>query len=335
MAPEQGWTCRQVRRVARNSMIVHAISLSLAGLLIYMSSGYLTCFFRGPQKLSDAEIAALITSDGHRALIGYIELNDRVLLPTDWQEISTTDGRPYSTFPFFLMPVGNQFVLVKANTPADAQKLVGPLGSLGEREQLVVDATVREHPEYQGRVLPAVLNSVAAFEVWGYVLLVFLIPWLTYSVIRLAAAIQGRLDWTAHAVARRFASSQSTPGAPLDIDREMESTTKLAVGASILTDSWYVRPQVLDVKALPLADVVWIYQFRQGSANFAVFARRNGKLFLVPLRNAQIPLVIEAVAQRIPWAYVGFDQDLAAEWRRDPQSIVARVDAAKSEQLGS
>ncbi|MFO0818301.1 MAG: hypothetical protein U1A77_10195 [Pirellulales bacterium] len=331
--PSQSWTRTQIARVTRNSLVAHGISLACILLILWLSSSYLTHFFRGPIRPTDQQLTTIIADRGNRSLIAYVELLDRQLIETDWQEVSTSDGRPYSTVPFFLMPVGDQYLLVLARSAADGRHLIGPIGPLRDMDAKVIEATVRRHPELQGKILPVMMSSVAAFTIWGYVLLTLLIPWSAWTFFRLARTIMARFNPDIHPVARQFALADPLGDASANlpsIDHEMKSGPTLNLGKATLTESWFVRPTTFGMKSLRLDQIVWVYHLRQQYESFVVFALRNGKLFPIPLKDAAIPQVIDFVGQRFPWVLRGYDDERLKLWKRDPREIIALVDARRS-----
>lgn len=338
---QTSWTRRQIARVTRNSLIAHGISLTCIVLIVWLSSTYLQFFFRGPSRPSDPELLAIIDARGGRSLIAYVELRERRLLETGWKEVTTSDGRPYSQIPFYLAPVGDRYLLVLARSADEGRRLIGPIGPIRELEQQVVAATERANPELAGKILPVSMSSVAAFDVWGYVLLAVLIPWTSFTLYRLARAVTGRLQPDLHPLSRQFAAlAANETGAAASherrasLDEELASDLVLSIGPATLTESWLVRPTVFGVRSVRLDQVVWVYPVRQQYESFVVFGLRDGRLVPVSLKDDRVSQVIEFVVRRYPWVLQGHEPDRAKLWKRQPQEIVTLVDARRADATG-
>lgn len=324
------WTHRQVARVTKNALIASGVNLAAIGLIVWLSSGYLGCFFRGPIQPDDDELLRLVAERGERSLIAYVNLRGRQFVETEWREVSTADGRPYSVIPFFLTQVGDKYLLTLSKAPAASNSVVGPLGPLREMDEQVIASTVAKHPELAGKVLPARLNAEAAFNVWGYVLLTLLLPWASLTGWSIARAIAGRITPEFHPVAKRLMDSPSDMTGSRAIDDEMAGEDTIPIGKATLTPSWFVRPTLFGMKAVRLDEVVWIYQVRQQSESFLVFAFRSGRKLAVSLRDSVIPDAIRFIHRRRPWILVGYEADRDAAWRRDSRPIIAEVEARRT-----
>jgi hypothetical protein len=122
--------------------------------------------------------------------MAYVELKDRVLVPTGISEVITVNDRPHTTTPYFLMPLdgGKKLLLVMAETQDMEKHLLGPIDGLTERSRKeVVDKIVEKNPGLAGEILPLSMNADAAFTVIGWIVLVLFGPFVllcTFNVIR-------------------------------------------------------------------------------------------------------------------------------------------------------
>src|SRR5207248_3195018 len=99
------------------------------------------------------------------------------LFPTGMAVVTTVDGKPRASTPYFFTPVGDRVMLVLAESAADGRRLVGPLYAVPDKvEKEVIDKIVQQRPDLQGRFLPVMVNGVAAFTVIGWIGLGVLIP---------------------------------------------------------------------------------------------------------------------------------------------------------------
>ena len=321
------WTESQVLRATRNSLIWNGISLACLLILLWLTGDYFYYFFRGPAAVNDAQLLAVIERNKTRALIEYVELRVRTLIPINWQEVTTRDGNPRSSTPFFLLPVGERsLIAVLAESQADGQHLLGPLSGARELDMRVISAVVRKHPEYEGRILPIVLSNVAAFNVAGYVLLVFLVPWGTYCVWNVSKAAMARVNPSSHTIEQKLARLGDSASLAASINQETKADSALQFGNAVLTDSWILRPTVFGATCVRLADVVWAYHLQRTSESFVVLYLRTGKISAVFLKRQQADDLVTAIGKRAPWALIGYDSDRLKQWRKNRAEIIRQSD---------
>ncbi len=325
------WTTSQVLRATRNSLIWNGISLGLLLVVVWLTSDYLCYFFRGPAVVTDQQLLAAIERNGQRSLIEYVELHDRKLLPTNWQEVTTRDGALHTEFPFFLLPVGERsMILVLARSEHDGRHLVGPLGGTRELEQRVIKAVVDKHPDYAGRILPVVLSNVAAFNVAGYILLALLIPWGAYCLWNVVRAVMARVNPSSHPIETQLAKIGDPSTLAASINDEMRLGPVEQIGKACLTPSWILRPTVFSARCVRLEDVVWAYQVNQSSETFVVLCQRNGNVATILLKPQQAAATVATLARRVPWAFIGYDVNRFKQWQKSRATIIEQVDARRA-----
>lgn len=327
------WIETQVLRATRNSLIWNGISLSVLLLIVWLSSGYLYFFFRGPIALTDQQLLTVLEQNKHLSLMEYVELRDRTLIPTNWQEVTTEDGRPYSTVPFFLLPVGeggHSYIVVLAKAQHDGRRLVGPISGARELDQRVINAIIGKNPEYKGHILPYVLSNVAAFNVAGYLLLTFLIPWGAYCLWNVARAIMSRLNPSTHSIERRLgAFGDDVAALAENINHEVQVGPVTKYGKSLLTNSWILRPTVFNATCVRLQDIVWVYHAQQSAESFVVTCLRTGKMMVVSLKAHQADELVRMIGSRVPWALVGYDKERFKQWKKDPNLMIRAIEVLK------
>lgn len=165
------------RRKTYRLLFWNGLFLALLLTLVWASSTYYYYFFFGPVPADDAALLELARHPDKRALLSYVELTDRTLIPTGWREVATVDGKPSYHNPYYLIAVGDRYLIVHGERDADGKRLIGPIGRMPlDVESQVVAEIVRERPELDGKFLPLMLRASAAFTVIGYVGLVLLTP---------------------------------------------------------------------------------------------------------------------------------------------------------------
>ena len=164
----------QPQRPKRRRPIASLIVLALVGVSLWLLSTYYYFFFHGPVPADDARLLADAAPARLSWLIDYVRIDDRELLPSGYEERNTRNGKVTSVHPYWLLPVGDKLLLVMTESRADTRHLVGPVSTISMKSTVEVrDKMLAEHPELKDRLLPIMLNAAAAYNVFGYIGLVF------------------------------------------------------------------------------------------------------------------------------------------------------------------
>jgi hypothetical protein len=327
-----GWITGQVRRASRNSLIWNGTTLLLFALIAWFSANYYYNFFFGPFPYDDARLLKAAENPGTGNLLAYIELKDRRLLETGWEEISTKDGKPYSVVPYFMTSVGDKLMIVMAKEAKDGQHLVGPLYKVRDREAGVIAFMEERHPELRGKFLSVQLNGVAAFPVIGWMGLIVGVPVILLCLFNVSRAAWAMQNPFSHRIVRQLAKYGDPKDIVAGIDREMAAGPVARYGKSYLTSLWLLRPTAFGMIVVQLSDVVWMYHLKQ-TESFAVLCLRTGKAIPMPLRGEQVDKLLREVSERVPWALYGYDVETLKMWRKKPADVVALSDEYRSRHI--
>jgi hypothetical protein len=321
-----GFIEQQIRRVNRNLLLWNGIVVGLVAIIVLLLWSYLGWFFHGPRLVDDAYILNAATGPAS-SLIAYVEMRDRVLVPTDYVAKSSQNGRVYSTMPYYFIAVGDKQMLVKATKDARGHKLVGPLESISVKvDQQALDLIVAGNPRLRDRILPVMLNASAAFNVFGYVLLGSLTPILAVCGYNIARAVIRRGNTSIHPVTRSLACLGDRIELARDIDAEMAEDTVLRVGKAFITRNWLLRPTLFRLIACRMDDIVWAFHAVIRGDNVASFAFRDGRMIGIPLQR-NTPELLAYIHRRIPWVEKGWDAEKAKKWRTRRAAFLAEVDS--------
>jgi hypothetical protein len=313
----------QTSRASRNSLIANGLVLAIVAGLLWLGGTYYYCFFLGPFPLSDAQLQELGKSGS--GLMSYAVLENRRLEPTGWDEIVTRDDRLHERSSYFLMPVGERYMLVLAKSFGDGARLLGPVYHVGTTETEVIDKIVADRPELSGKIMPIMLNHTAAFTVAGYLGLAIFVPTLLLCSINLARAWWGKMHPLQHPLVRQLRRYGDPAGLAEQIDAEMQAGPVMHFGKSTLTSLWLLRPTIFGLTAVPLIELVWIYHVERTSESFAVLSLTTGRQIPVFLKGAQINELIAEIQKRIPWVLCGYSKERYQTWQKNRPAIIADV----------
>jgi hypothetical protein len=102
-----------------------------------------------------------------------------------------------------------------------------------------------------------------------------------------------------------------------------------------------VRRKTFSTWVSPVGDLVWVYKkVTKHSVNFiptgktysVVLVGRHRQRIEEQMKEKAVNEMLADLTARVPWAIFGFDQNLDRAWRKDPQSVIAAVDARYQQQ---
>jgi hypothetical protein len=73
-------------------------------------------------------------------------------------------------------------------------------------------------------------------------------------------------------------------------------------------------------------DIVWAYHQNTGGRHTAMLFTRDGRIRPVWLKNDTADELLRLVAQRAPWAFMGFDVQRMKTWSKRRQELIAAAD---------
>jgi len=329
-----GYIGGHLRRTNRNLLLWNAVLLLIVLLIVGLMHTYWYCFFRGPFPANDA---MLLEAAGHTdswGLITWVDLRNRTLLPTGWQEVSTSNDVPYERLPYYLMPVGAHGQMMLVQSHVGGEHLIATVYPMprGTRDE-VVAAIVRKHPELKGRILPVMLNAAAAFRVFGYILLPILALISLIAVTNLARVALRTGDPRGHPILRKLGATGLPDAQAARIDMEIAGGSARQFGKAMVLSSMILRPTPFGLQIARIEPTVWAYAINVSGRHCAVLCQRDGKLLSIPLTAATVGEFLTLIAQRVPWALSGYDAARYRQWRKDSSAIIAQAEERRKEYL--
>jgi hypothetical protein len=333
--------------VARNvrALVVELIVLSavVVGLAVYHREIYSRVF--GPFSVTVDEVAAIPNLDSE--FRRYFTLNGSGLVRLPFREtiIHTRRGRETSrSYLYFFALVGNQRTLiVRSSEQAPSMPMAGVLEPL---PGTVVGQLTRQYPQLRvGASLAPLMFD--AEEPWGWASIltaaalaapVVVLVFLVLTLLRLQNFMRAH---PVAALARIKVPVRQTVEA---IDNELATDDpRTPMSNVLLTRSWLVhlRPFTLDL--IRLDDLVWVhaaitrrymyYFIPTGSTHYVRFGDRNGRLTEMQGKKNTVPDTVVAIAQRVPWAFVGHSDELEQTYSRNRAAVIAAVDQRRQQTM--
>ena len=104
-------------------------------------------------------------------------------------------------------------------------------------------------------------------------------------------------------------------------------------GDIMLTPSWIIYNKSLDVVALPVEEVLWVYECTNhefGAPPFSTWIfTRDGQANRFTLWPVKAKEFISALSKRASWIFTGHDAQLENRWKNDRQSLIGEVDSRR------
>ena len=308
-------------------------------LIIAVNFRYCANFVRGCQPIAATELAGLTSPDqrwrnfvsviGEKSIkTGYRDIEER----RRGGELVSTEVKAEYVF----LRVGEKILLVKAS-PGESQ--LSYSGELVPTEPRMQDGLLRtlsaEQPDIAAAVLPFMLDA-SSYRNNGYVILGIVVPLLALAL------------WNVMKAVRRSSELASAPtwkmlsafGNPQQLSQQIEADQmgggvrkygNLQIGAQ-----WIVRRKTFSTWASPVGDLAWIYKkVTKHSVNFiptgktysVILVGRHRQRTEEQMKEKAVNELLADLANRVPWAIFGFNQDLNQAWSKNPQSLIATVDS--------
>lgn len=333
------WIENETRRANRNLLMVNGVMGAVLVLIIAANFRYCANFVRGCEPVSATELAGLTSAD--QRWRNFVSVTGERSVKTGYQDIEERrrGGELVSSevkAEYVFVRVGEKILLVKAS-PGESRLTYS--GELVPIEQRLQDDLLRrfaaEQPDLAATVLPFTLNA-ESYRNNGYVILAIVVPLLLLAV------------WNAMKAVRRSSELQSAPtwkmlsayGSAEQLSQEIEAEQmggglrkygKLQIGAQ-----WMVRRKTFSTWVSPIGDLVWVYKkVTKHSVNFiptgktysVILVGRHRQRTEEQMKENAVNELLADLANRVPWAIFGFNQDLSQAWQKNPQSLIATVDS--------
>ncbi|MGH6815853.1 MAG: DUF6709 family protein [Hyphomicrobiaceae bacterium] len=326
-------TERNVRALVVQLVLLTAIA---AGGAAYHREIYSRLF--GPFSIAADEIAAL--NDPTEESRRFFTIESGSLVPLRLRDVTIHKRRGRETgrsFAYYFALRGKRTVLVHVNEERPVLPLTGVLRPVPAD---VAGRIANLHPEIAigGGLAPLLFeveDSAFSFDTLlaagAAIVPVVVLLFLFNTLFKL----QDYHRSPAIAKLRRFNEPVDRTAAA--IDQELaRGDSKTAMRSVLLTPSWLVHKRFFKLDLIHLNEVVWVYPVVSTRylywvipiswKNYLQVGVRHGPPIAIQGRKKPIPEVLMAIAQRVPWIFAGYSEELNQVFRRNRQAFNAAVD---------
>lgn len=337
------WLEQQVRKASQKQIItcIGILAVVVAGLAYFHR--YLMNYFSGPYTMPAAELVAVKDPD---AIPRYwIKTTPDRLLDTGIDHITVSKRRGRETGRsvtghYYVGLYGERMMLIK--TEADAKPSGQLEGALVAAPQNVVSTVLQRagRPELRPRVLPVMLET-SSFTSDGNLGLLIAGALSLLALGFGANALVRHGKPAGHPALVKLAAGSSEPLVRVShaIKADLEGRHAVGLSGYQLAGTHLLKTGGLTFDARSLGDLVWAYPqvtkkkiyyvIPAGTTHAAVLHFRKGQV-TINGAEGQVQNAMRFVLARAPWAFVGFDDNIAAAMKGRVAEVHAAVDQRKA-----
>jgi hypothetical protein len=335
----QNWLERMCVNAANRTIAFWALLTLLALLTVGVNSRYVNNFMRGPFPTTPEQLDAI--SDAGRADRFYIRVNGSRTIDTGIQQITTTtrDGVKESgrvTAGYFAVLVGNRFLIVKNPSPPNGI-VEGELKTLPSELRTELSASLGAD-QVQKYIRPLLLDT-EGFRYPGYwgIAAGLALLFCLFRYMRPALAL--RRDVSQSPVIQRVRSWGDLVSLAVEIEREYSNAVEYKSRGMCVTKGYVIENRPFSFNVLRFEDLIWAYKrVTQHRVNFiptgksynAVMVFYGGSAAIAGGQK-KVDGLLEAAAQKAPWATVGFSKELERAFKSDTDKFCGAVEMRRKE----
>src|SRR5262245_604957 len=325
---------RQIRRSSRNLIIWNGLLLAAVIVFFAFTARYYYNFLFGPFTL-DRDAVVKLKDDNLSEYFVTVESDfcQDTGVPF-WK--TGKRGRRYIGGRYLLLDMKDGWLVVKVGKDATAEKKwTGTINKLSYEARSDLGGMLGfnrlgAQPAGAKPLLPVMLDATG-FRLIGYIGLAFAIPAGLLSLRNLFKGVARLSNIEKHPLAQRLKKYGEPAEVAEKIQVEYDSPERTEIGKASFTRSWMVHPTTFGVDAVFLGDAVWSYKtvtqhyhngVPTGKTYTAHICDIHGSQVGVQLKNEQLcDDFVMAVAERVPWALIGFDKAREEMWKHNKPAI--------------
>jgi len=327
-----GYVARQISRTNRNLLIWNALLAIAILITIVLSTGYVREALTGPHKITVDEIDKL--SDAGQAPHKFVSVDiDQEELDNNYYQITGGKEKKKDWY-FFLRLKSGRFLILKTHSENPPTHIDGSLTTAsGDVERHVIPGIAFK---VNGQPHPVVLDG-SSYRAGLWCLGLTVIPLSLLAAWNILSGIRRMGDPTKHPIAKHIAHLGPPDEIALSIEAELAEGAS-RVGKVTTTRSWLIQPSTFGTDLVYMGDIVWAYKHETVHKTYGVTTNRTyativhdalGRRWNFPLKLEQVETLLRELNERVPWAIIGFDQQLEKLWQKNRQEVLRIVEERK------
>lgn len=323
---------KKIKRSNTTTILFSLVALVIVVVLVVISSGpYWLAQVTGPIEISADEILDLNGSEHlyNRAVSGE-DMDDTYYYEETYDQDT---GRQVSIDAYFgALEIGkDQWILVRSSEEINTREedYVGTLQPISG--DVTSEVYVLAADELNIEFLPIMLDTTRNETMWYVGTAVLLILGLA-SLWGIFAFIGRNADPTKHPILKKLSRFGNVDDIVHSIDKDL-TMGEDSVGKLRLTKNYLVHTAGSNFDAMPYSAVAWVYKMvkrgRYGKTYEVHIYDVTGYQMVIVAKEAEVNVMLNAVAARAPHAIAGFSEDIKRMWNKERQSFIEQVNLRK------
>ena len=341
----QGFIGTEIQRTNRNLLLAN---LGMVGIPIAIGVcgwSYWGTFFGGPKLVSNQDLISAPSNYIGR----YVKVIGSAHLETGMQEISqrkskstgevkseTVTARIIALKLSGDLPNSERAIFVKIQNEAAASNFA--TGTI-ESMSTFIEQEIQSSPD-RNLILPVTLNTDDDFYLPGYFSLAIGITGGIIGAINLAKWKQRQDRNQLHPIVKKLTSHGDAEYVSQQIEQELNRPSVISHGQTKISDRWMLQKSTFGLKITKLVDIIWIYfqvtshrvnGIPTGKTYTTICYDRDGNKVEMPGAELQVMELATQIHARVPWAIIGYSDEIKLAWEKDRVNTIAAVDNARQE----
>jgi hypothetical protein len=332
---------RQIRRTNRSLLVCSLLLVGSVAIYGAVEWRYYYNFFKGPFEANSAWLESVQHPDEQLKYFVRVQGGDST--DTGIQEVETESGggspdKETVTSKYSILHLGKRLLIVKSGPRGNGTLVQGALRQISSEEQSnVVAPLIKEVPEASQAFLPMVLDTTD-FRDSGWIAFVIGTPLLGLAGWIYLKLYRRRMAPLTHPIVRSVARYGSIVDTAHQFDTELRGNL-VKVGKATITNSWVLVASEFNLALCRIPDLVWAYKkvtkhsyngIPAGKTYVIVLYDRHGLPLQIQGKQKNLDSVLALLAERAPWAIIGYSDQLNLSVRTKWPGLVASVDARRS-----
>lgn len=339
------WIVARCRRACRHQVMAWLVLLAGGLAVLVFQARYLRNFFAGPYAMDEAALSA--AGDSTAAPRYFVRFTPAQVIDTGIQETTTetVDGTPsktYASSEFWAAQVGRHLLIVRSKTKPGAQ-VTGQLEPMPAylSQQLF---TGDDAAQLQQLTYPLLLDT-QGFRKEGYIIFAVAAVFLWLLWVFLRRSLRYAMDPSTHPLLQRVAKWGDVHLISAEVERDLQDATRFHAHGDMLTDNYAVVDTFFIFNVLRMRDLLWAYKkitrrriyffIPAGKEYEAILKFYGGQVafrkFGYGHREERVEEVLKWVAERAPWAVLGYSDQLNTLFTKQPAEFAQAVEARREE----
>jgi hypothetical protein len=341
----QGFIGKEIQRTNRNLLLTNIGMVAIPVTIGVFGWTYWSSFFGGPKLVTNQDFITAPSSYMGR----YVKIVGAGNLETGMQEISQRKSKSTGevksetiTARLILLKLSGTnanrdrgiFVKLENDAPAD-NSAIGTIESMSD----FVEREVKSLPD-KDLILPVIVNAKQDFHTPGYWGLAIGSIGGIIGAINLAKLKQRQEKIELHPIVKKLSQYGMAELVAQEIDREFDGNNVIVHKNTKISDSWAIQQGTFGSEIEKMVDLIWIYfqvtshrtnGIPTGKTYTTVCCFRDGENIEIPGAEDKVMELIAQIHARVPWAIIGYTNEIKLAWDKDRANLIAFVDEAHQE----